>query len=805
MLQLTEETAPKANAARQTAKLAAIAARLSYSKGEATKEFVRDTAKLYSMLAARCNVFAKPALKSPPLQQDPDLAAYKQMDHSTKSTPQFSQQKADTLAARAAANASVQKADAARKKRAKAQVAQQQADDYLAMKQARLYNGARAAIPTISNHGARAVIPPGNNHGASAAPAPCADLSHLHRSPAPPNSATSIDNFSAQMMELIDFSTKPTTKALLASFKRALATMNIPATAMGPGDKVNGTGFNEGELVHLALELWSVTDLNACSDLASFAGTHRFAELKHVTLVPFSQTDATHVNRILGPDPTATMLNQFAAEASAPATPPAGSHAEDPLVDRNAYAHDAGDLSDNYLTPSREPRLPDDPRPLASLPSTGQLGQTAPTPLAVPPPHASLPLTSLWDLPPATAAPRAYVHPSSKAVADMQKTSQAQRALTARLNDLQAQLPLLMSQQHPHGWGDIRRANPMLFPAVTAHLQDQQRIVDLWRAAGKQDDNQNIAAGRPISAFSAAISPSSFDRTCAAMVQMKNLSYRGGNNTAPAFDELYAVPSQGQLCTAIATYHFTGRGSSMVANMRAALASLSFLDHSGRLAVSQPLATLTHAVGTAVESGASVDARHIMVSVEAALARSSDNDFYAGRKSQPPLIWSVFCNQQLTIGTSRGPVPPVLSDVYNLLDSLTEFAVIQSARSAAYHEALAAESLSSGTPLLQPPVRQTGFAVQPGFGLDNSPAWFSDFTQNVQSDDSDKDDSESGAGSDSSELDEQSDTENSHEDDTKTMRRTTSAAPAATPQTNVYPSLLPQNYLLTWMWTETAC
>jgi hypothetical protein len=288
----------------------------------------------------------------------------------------------------------------------------------------------------------------------------------------------------------------------------------------------------------------------------------------------------------------------------------------------------------------------------------------------------------------------------------MQKVSNAQRALTARLNDLQTQFPQLMLCLHPHGWADIRRASPMLFPAIISHLADQERVVELWRAASKQDDDQNIAAGRPISALSAAIHPSSFDRSCAAMVRSKNLFYRQGHNNAPTFDELFGVVSQGQLATAIATFHFVGRGSSMVSDMRAALASLSFLDRGNRLAISHPLGTLTHAVGTAVDSGAAVDAPHIMVSVEKALALSADKFFYLNRAGKGPLVWSEFCQQQLARGAARGPVPSTMQTVYELLDNLTEFAVVQSAQAAAEHHAVAAESLSSGTALRQQPPHQ---------------------------------------------------------------------------------------------------
>jgi hypothetical protein len=133
------------------------------------------------------------------------------------------------------------------------------------------------------------------------------------------NNDTFID-FSTRMMSLVNFSTKPTTKALLTSFTRALAIENIPAAAAGTGDKINGADFNEGELPHLALELWSAPALATSAILVSFAGTQHLAELKNVCLVPFSPADSILVNRILGQPPATTMRDQFAAESSPPAT-----------------------------------------------------------------------------------------------------------------------------------------------------------------------------------------------------------------------------------------------------------------------------------------------------------------------------------------------------------------------------------------------------------------------------------------------------------------------------------------------------
>jgi hypothetical protein len=145
--------------------------------------------------------------------------------------------------------------------------------------------------------------------------------------------------------------------------------------------------------------------------------------------------------------------------------------------------------------------------------------------------------------------------------------------------------------------------------------------------------------------------------------------------------------------------HFTGRGCTSTADIRATLANLSFVDLHGRLSIAEPLAALTEAVGAAVESGAAVDAPLVVVNIEGALARSADKAFYADLPGRKPLVWAEFAASQMMLGATRGADVPTMATVYSIFDSLSEFAIAHSKLASFQHQAIAAASASLGAPL----------------------------------------------------------------------------------------------------------
>ena len=478
---------------------------------------------------------------------------------------------------------------------------------------------------------------------------------------------------------------KSSFSSLLQAAQKELSSLGIPAATAGNGESISGTPFMDADLPFLPAELWTEPWLEHSPDLLCVAGTKLVAERLKLEHTPFSSNEARIVALLMVPSLELAVPERctlFASALSAETTPPPKSTPE-------GASHDAA-LSGEDAAPSGE----DAARPLSS-----------PTPQAKLPPSAPL---TVWSVEPRadTHAPPVRLPVSSKTAADGQRVAQVTRAFIAALEHLQSEMPLTTAAVAPRGVASFRRSSALLDLSALDALNHQEAVREYWARMADDAADARAANSGPATSLVAELRGPAFDRACARLLSLKT-SQRGA-----IFDGLYGVPRVGELATLIVRKHFIPAGSTAEDGLRDALAAPSFFDGQ-TLDIATAVSTLNKALDDAEESGVTIDALKTLTVIDAQIARSSHLNVPVFTAGGEPVLWSIWASGRAAAAATRGTNKVTMSEVYSIVDELTNFGVAQSRHSSARDQAVASgQGLGrAGLTGLERPSSDSGVAV----------------------------------------------------------------------------------------------